>query len=453
MSHSPVNPLGEWRWRTTFLLALASAAVGMGSVWRFSYLAGVHGGAPFVLTYLLCLFLLAIPVLIAELVIGGQGRSGVVESVKRVVARSALPRLWLLWPWLACLTGLLLVACYTVIAGWSLAYAAGSVEGAFTAASAKDVGDYFAALLGDGVQLMQLQTGFMVVVALFLLGGVRLGLGLLVWLLVPTLLAGLAVLLEFSFAQGELRQAGEFLFTFQLLDFNREAGLVALGQAFYTLGIGVGTGVCFGAYSPRRVPLGRSVVAVALFDVVVAMAVGLVAFPLVFASHQLPAMGPELLFISLPYAYGNLPGGDIYGALFFGLVSLVALASCVAILEPLVGALMQQFRLRRFTAVVIAGALAWWLAWQGMRSLDPGDPGDWGRGELFHDMDWLAGAVLLPLSTLLLVLLVGWGLRLRVLRRQLSREPRWIFSLWYGLVRYIAPPAALLVLVGALLLY
>lgn len=453
MSVASSNPLGEWQWRTTFLLALAAAAVGMGSVWRFSYLAGTYGGAPFVLTYIACLFLLAIPVMIAELVIGGQGRSGVVESVRRVARRSSLSSAWVVWPWLACATGVLLAACYTVVAGWSLAYAGGSMDGAFTAASAKDVGDYFAALLGDGARLFPLQTGFLVVVAIFLLGGVRLGLGLLVWLLVPTLLAGLLLLLDFSLDHGDLRQAGEFLFSFQLLDFNREAALVALGQAFYTLGIGVATGVCFGAYAPRRVPLGRSVVAVALFDVVIAMAAGLVAFPLVFGSHQLPSMGPGLLFVSLPYAYGNLSGGEAYAALFFAWLALVALGSCVAILEPLVGALMQQFRLRRFTAVVIVAALVWWLAWQGMRSLDPATPDSWGQGAVFHGMDWLAGAVLLPLSTLMLVLLAGWGLSLRVLRRQLVREPRWIFSLWYALVRYIAPPAALLVLVAALLLY
>lgn len=447
------NPLGEWQWRTTFLLALIMAAVGMGSVWRFSYLAGTYGGAPFVLTYIACLFLLAIPVMVAELVLGGQGRAGVVQSVQQAINRSRLPHIWLVWPWLACVTGLLLVACYTVVAGWSLAYALDSMRGAFMAASAKDVGDYFQALLGDGIRLFRLQTAFMLAVMLILLAGVRTGLGTLAWLLVPGLLAALFLLLEFSLARGEVQRAGEFLFAFQLLDFNREAGLVALGQAFYTLGIGVGTGVAFGACAPRRVPLGRSVVAVALFDTLVAMAVGMVVFPLVFASNQLPSMGPQLLFVGLPYAFGNLPGGDAYSALFFGMVCLVALGSCAAILEPLTGALVQQFRLRRLTAVVLVGALAWWLAWQGMRSLDPATPDGWASGAVFRSMDWLAGNILLPLSTLILCLLVGWGLRLRVLRQQLAREPRWIFSLWYGLVRYIAPPAALLVMFAALLLY
>lgn len=451
--NSPGNPLGEWRWRTTFLLALASAAVGMGSVWRFSYLAGHYGGAPFVLTYIACLFLLAIPVLVAELAIGSHGRTGVVLSVRLAVERSRLSRVWLGLPWLAFVTGVLLVACYTVVAGWSLAYALDNARGAFTAASALDVGEYFGGLLGDGARLFRLQAGFLAVVVLVLLAGVRLGVGLLAWLLLPTFLAGLFLLVDFSLSNGDVQQAGDFLFSFQLLDFNREAMLVALGQAFYTLGIGVATGICYGAYAPQRVPVGRSVVAIALLDTVIAVAVGLAVFPLVFASNLVPSMGPGLLFVSLPYAFGNLAGGEAYGTLFFGLVALVALGSCVAILEPLVGALIQQFRLRRLTAVVVVGALVWWLAWQGMRSLDPGTPGGLGQGVVFRGMDWLAGAVLLPLSTLLLTLLVGWKLRLRLLRVQLAREPRWFFSLWYGLVRYIAPPASLLVLVAALLLY
>jgi NSS family neurotransmitter:Na+ symporter len=250
---------------------------------------------------------------------------------------------------------------------------------------------------------------------------------------------------------GDVRAAGKFLFAEQPLDFNREAVLVALGQAFFTLGIGVGTGISFGSYAPVRIPIGRSVLAVALFDTLVAITMGLVIFPLVFAHNLLPSMGPGLMFISLPYAFGNIVEGELFGALFFLLVALVALGACVAILEPIVGALMRQFRLRRLTAVVVAGAAIWLLAYAALATLDAG-AGHQGP-DVFRLMDRAVGAVLLPLVALATALLVGWRMRKPLLRAQLYRETPLFFSLWYFLLRYIAPPAIVLVLLGGLLVY
>lgn len=435
----------------TFVLALASATVGMGSVWRFSYLAGEYGGAPFVVAYVACLLLLAVPLLIAELVLGAQGRGSIVESVRHAVARSQRSSAWVLLPWLACVAGVMLLALYTVVAGWALIYARDMYTGAFSAASVVNVGQYFNDLLRVGGRMLWWQSLFLGVVMLVVVAGVRRGLGLFAWLLVPTLLASLVLLAQYSMTHGDVVAAGKFLFAVQPLDFNREAVLAALGQAFFTLGIGVGTGISYGSYAPVRIPIGRSVLAVALFDTLVAVTMGLVIFPLVFAHNLLPSMGPGLMFISLPHAFGNIVQGELFGALFFLVVALVALGACVAILEPIVGALKRQFGLRRLTAVVAAGAAIWLLAYAALSTLDTG-AGHRGP-DLFRFMDLLVGTVVLPLVALGIALLVGWQIRKPLLRAQLYRETPLFFSLWYFLVRYIAPPAIALVLLGGLLVY
>ena len=443
------NPLGEWRSRMTFVLSLASATVGMGSVWRFSYLSGEYGGGPFVVAYVCFLLLLGVPLLIAELVLGRQGMGSIVDSVSRAAERSRSSRAWVLLPWLACIAGVLLLSLYAVVAGWSLVYATAMYDGSFSAASMFNAGQYFEALVNDSDRMVLAQTAFLLCAVVVVTAGVRRGIGLLSWLLVPTLLAGLVLLVQYSLANGNASAAGKFLFSIQWLDFNREALLMALGQAFLTLGIGVGTGISYGSYAPVRVPIGRSVLAVALFDTLVAIAMGLAIFPLVFASHLLPSMGPGLMFVSMPYAFGNMVNGEAFGALFFSLVALVALGSAIAILEPVTGAIKQRFGLRRGTSALVVGAAVWALAYGSAVTLAPSSHG--AAPDLLRWIDRLAGGVLLPLVALGTALLVGWRLGRPLLRAQLYRESPLFFSLWYFLLRYIAPLGIALVMAAALL--
>ena len=443
------NPLGEWRSRMTFVLSLASATVGMGSVWRFSYLSGEYGGGPFVVAYVCFLLLLGVPLLIAELVLGRQGMGSIVDSVSRAAERSRSSRAWVLLPWLACIAGVLLLSLYAVVAGWSLVYATAMYDGSFSAASMFNAGQYFEALVNDSDRMVLAQTAFLLCTVVVVTAGVRRGIGLLSWLLVPTLLAGLVLLVQYSLANGNASAAGKFLFPIQWLDFNREALLMALGQAFLTLGIGVGTGISYGSYAPVRVPIGRSVLAVALFDTLVAIAMGLAIFPLVFASHLLPSMGPGLMFVSMPYAFGNMVNGEAFGALFFSLVALVALGSAIAILEPVTGAIKQRFGLRRGTSALVVGAAVWALAYGSAVTLAPSSHG--AAPDLLRWIDRLAGGVLLPLVALGTALLVGWRLGRPLLRAQLYRESPLFFSLWYFLLRYIAPLGIALVMAAALL--
>jgi len=442
--------LGEWRTRTTFVLAMSASAVGLGNLWRFSYLSGEYGGAPFVVTYVLCLFLIAVPLMVAEVVVGSHGRASPVAAIRWASDRSLISRKWMLLGVLACGTGLLILSYYIVVAGWAMAYARAMQSELFSAASAVIVGQHFASLLSDPVRQIYWQSLFLLLTVFAVALGVRRGLGLLVWLAVPTLVAMLAVLIKFGFDNGDMGATRDFLFSVKLVDFSPQAALVALGHAFYTLGVGVGTGISYGAYTPRRIPIGRSVMAVAVFDTMISLLAGLAIFPIVFANNMEPAAGPGLLFVSLPYAFGNIMHGELFGTVFFLLLVLAALGSAVAIMEPIVGALIQQLRMRRFTAVLLVGAVVWLLAVLVVLSFTQDLVLPWfGNRNLFSFLDAITADILLPLVSLLTAVFVGWRLRPEILRLELYRESDLFFSLWRFLLRYIAPPAILLIMWAA----
>jgi len=355
--------------------------------------------------------------------------------------RSLLGNSWSFWGGLACLTGLLILAYYIVVAGWGLHYAWSMQSGDFAAASARQVSIHYDDLLGSLPDMLAWQTGFLGLALLIVAGGVRRGLGLFVWLLVPSLVVLLWLLVDFALKNGDVSAAGRFLFSVQWLDFTSESILLALGHAFYTLSIGVGIGIAFGAYAPDRVPLGRSVLAVAMFDTAIALAAGIAIFPLVFGNHMEPTLGPGLLFLSVPYAFGNLPQGEIYGALFFLLTVLAALGSAVALLEPGIGSLVQYTRLRRVPATLLVGVLVWLLGAAVAASLS-GVPRFDG---LFPWLDRLTASFLLPLGALAVAVFVGWRMQETLLRGQMYRESEGFFQLWLLLLRFVAPLAILVV--------
>ncbi len=443
--------LGSWDSRTTFVLALAAAAVGFGNLWRFSYLVGTNGGAPFLVLYIACLFAVAVPVMLAEVVIGSHGRGSPVAALRWAADCSLRYRSWALVGLGACITGLLVLAYSTVIAGWALAYAREMSTGRFSAASAVMVGDRFRALLAEPDLMLYWQSLFLLMAVAYVAFGARRGVGLMAWLAVPSLMVLLGVLVLYSLDHGDLVSAREFLFSVRWQDFTAESALVALGHAFFTLGVGVGTGICFGAYAPARTPLGRSVVAVALFDLLFGLGAGLALFPIILAQNVEPAMGPGLLFVAVPYAFGNVVQGELFGTLFFVMVAIAALGSAVAILEPIVVFLMQQLHCSRFFALFISALLVWLLALAAALSLNYWRDQAWLGGlNLVTRLDELTSRWLLPLIALGLVIFVGWRMRPAISRAELGRESGVFFSLWLASLRYIALPAILLLMVTSL---
>lgn len=435
--------MGGWQSRSTFVFALSASAVGLGNLWRFAYLLGENGGAPFLITYVACLLLVAVPVLIAEVIIGSRGRGSPPVALRWSAEHSGRSPHWSLVGVLACITGLLILSYFAVIGGWALAYADAMRGGTFAAASALETGRFLEVFLAEPGALAGWHALFLGLVVAVLALGVQRGIGVLVWLAVPTLMVLIGMLVVFALERGDTAAAREFLFSVQPLDFTRDSVLLALGHAFYTLGVGVGIGITYGAYSPERIPLARSVLAVAVFDTAIAIAAGIAIFPIVFANNIEPSMGPGLLFVSVPYAFGNLGDGDLFGTLFFVMVVVAALGSAVALMEPSVGALIQYLRLRRLTAVLIAGVITWLLGFAVILSLSGRGPGDW---NWFALLDGLTAQWLLPIGALLVALFVGWRMDSQLLQEELSRESGMLFAVWRFVLRYVAVPAIIVVL-------
>ncbi|QFU76766.1 sodium-dependent transporter [Halioglobus maricola] len=438
-----------WHSRTTFVLALAAATIGMGSLWRFSWLMGTNGGGAFMLTYVASLLLLSVPIMVAEIVIGSHGRAGPPLALRRVADRNLISRRWMALGVLASVSGLLLAACLVVVAGWALAYIPLMLGNTFSDASAPMVADAFTALLADPSRQLLWQTLFVAVLLIVSAQGVRRGLGIFVWLAVPLLITLLAVLVRFNLDNGNLVLAREFLFSVKAVDFTREAVLAAVSHALLTFGLGLGVGMAYGAYTPRRIPVLRSILAVAIFNIAIALLAGLAVYPLILANNLVPNGGPGLLFISAPYAFGNIPHGEGFGVAFFLLTVITALAAGLALLEPAIGTLRQALRGQRWAAVLVCAGVVWLLAAAITSSL--AGEGWFGNHNLLLVFDELATEILIPLVCLLTVLLVGWRLHPAVLREQLSRESDAMFSLWRGLLRYIAPLAIVALVLARLL--
>ena len=442
---------GVWRSRWTFITAATGATVGLGNLWKFSYLAGANGGGAFVLVYIGFVLLVAVPIMIAEVVLGSRGRANPVSAMTDLSIEAGVSRVWQVVGWLGCGAGLLILSYYSVIAGMGAAYVGKVFSGEFRAGSAQLAGDQFSALLADPLGLLSWQMGFLLVVAVVVAAGIRRGVAMLVRVAVPTLLILLVVLVIYSARMGDFSAALEFLFKPNFDALTGRGVLVALGHAFFTLSIGVGTMMAYGAYVPDRRSIVGMVATVALLDTVVALLAGLAIFPLVFSLNIAPGMGPGLMFVALPYAFGNIAYGDYYGAAFFVVVSLTALSSGIALLEPATAWLCERYGwwrpLSAFTMVIVVGL----LGIMSTLSFNVWSHVQWLHLSLFGLVDFLSANILLPVGALLIAVFVGWSMRREAVRDEVYVESESLFSLWYWLLRYIAGPAVVVIAVFSFL--
>jgi neurotransmitter:Na+ symporter, NSS family len=432
---------GSWRSQWTFILAATSATIGLGNLWKFAYLAGEHGGSGFILMYLVFVILIATPVLAAEVVLGTRGRSDPIHAVEAALLESALSRNWRGLGWLSCIAGLLILSYLSVIGGWIIAYCRWLYQGDLAATSARQVGELFGQLLGDGSRQAALHALFMFCVWIVVALGVTRGLGRVLSMIAPLLLLLLIVLVLSAIRMGDVAAAVQFMFALRTENLHADGVLAALGQAFFSLGIGMGAMISFGGYAPERRSITHMLGAVVALHIAIALLAGLAIFPLVFAHRVQPAFGPGLMFVTLPYIFGNLPYGAVLGTVFFTMVLLAALGSAIALLEPTTAWLVQRFRWRRPFAALGLAALVWLLGLPNVFSFSLWPQWRPGGKSVFAWIDWLSADVMLPVVALAVAVLVGWRMRPEAIHDELlAAHPR-LFTLWRLLLRYIAPLA------------
>ncbi|MCC4270223.1 sodium-dependent transporter [Marinobacter nauticus] len=445
---------GLWSSRLAFILAATGSAVGLGNIWKFPYVTGENGGGAFVLVYLLCIAIIGIPIMMAEVMIGRRGGHSPVNSIKAIAQRDGLNPAWKLVGAVGILAGFLILSFYSVIGGWAISYVGTTASGQLSGQTADAVGAIFSGLLSNPGTLLLWHTVFMALVMLVVAKGVRSGLERAVSILMPALFVLLLIVVGYAMTTGHFGQAAAFLFQPDFSKLTTSGVLVALGHAFFTLSLGMAVMMAYGSYLPKKISIAKTSITVSVIDTGVALLAGLAIFPIVFANGLEPGAGPGLIFQTLPLAFGQMPMGSLFGTLFFVLLIFAAWTSGISLLEPIVEWLEEQKGMNRTVSTLGAGVVCWALGIASILSLNLwADFAPLGfipmlEGKTIFDLlDFFTANILLPLGGLLVALMAGWVMSKPAMEKELALSPG-TFSLWFVTVRFITPIA-----VGVVFIY
>ncbi|MEJ2514796.1 MAG: sodium-dependent transporter [Gammaproteobacteria bacterium] len=436
-----------WSSRFVFIMAAVGAAVGLGNLWKFPYTAGVSGGAAFVVVYLVAVGAVAVPIVIAELLIGRRGRMSPPASFARLAEESGASGAWRLVGFVNLAAVFIILSFYSVVAGWGLAYVPRLLAGHFAGADADTVARAFDDLLASPVQLTVLHTIFMAMTVGIVSLGIHRGIEKAVKFLMPALFLMLLLLVGYAAIEGDMERTVQFLFQADFSKITAQVVLQAIGQAFFSVSVAMGLLITYGAYLDKGASLPRSSVAIAGADTLVALLAGLAIFPIVFAHGLDPAEGPGLVFVTLPLSFAQMPAGGLFGAMFFVLLIVSALTSTIAVLEPMV-AWAEERKIGRRRGALLAGGLAWLLglatvfsfnAWKDFHPLGAFER--FANATIFDLLEFLTTNILLPVGGVLIAVFAGWVISRPALDDELPGFSRALYALWRVLVRYLAPVA------------
>ncbi|MCG5530301.1 sodium-dependent transporter [Halorhodospira halochloris] len=442
---------GEWGSRWAFILAATGSAVGLGNIWRFPYVVGEYGGAAFILVYLGCIVLIGLPVMIAEILLGRSGRQSPINTMRTLPARYGASQAWQILGWLGVVAGFLVLSFYSVVGGWSLAYVPFTAAGNFSGAETAVVEGFFDGLQASPWQLLGWHTLFMALTAFIVVRGVEHGLEKAVRVLMPVLFFLLLVMVGYGMGAGDFAGALEFMFTPDFGALSGEAILVAMGQAFFTLSLGLGAIMAYGSYLSSKYSIPGNSAMIAGADTLIAMIAGLAIFPIILVAGLDMQQGPGLVFVTLSYGFGQMPGGLLFGTAFFLLLSFAALTSAISIMEPATAYLVESRGWRRPAATATVAGAAWFVGIGALLSFNV-----WAGYELFglnfmQLTEYLSTSIMLPLGGLLIALFAGWVMPRAFSEKELAfSDQRW-YRLWLLLVRYVVPVAIVVVFANTLL--
>ncbi len=433
----------QWASRHGFILATIGAAVGLGNIWRFSYVAGENGGAVFLFLYLLCVLFIGLPIVIAELALGRRAQGDVVAAFEHQGDQS----LWRYVGWLGVVGAIAILSYYAVIAGWALKYFVGAATGTLWSKAAEGYGGYFKTFIANTGEPIAWQAAMLGASVYIVAGGVQKGIETVNRWLMPLLAIIIVVLAVFSLSLPGSAKGLEFLFAPDWSVMAKPGVYVAaLGQAFFSLGVGMAVFVTYGSYMPRNFPLLTSAVGIAIGDTLFAIVAGMAIFPAVFAFDIDPTAGPELTFITLPQIFLQMPGGTLAGAVFFFLLSAAALTSMVSLLEVPVAIAVHRMSLRRWHAAGFAGTIIFLLGIPSAMSFGLLANIKIGRHGILDAIDAGVSNFLLPVAGILIVFYVGWKLERSIALGETELGEGWLGICWYWLVRSVAPLAISVIL-------
>lgn len=427
-----------WTSNWGFMLSCIGAAVGLGNIWKFPYMTGTQGGGAFVMIYLLTIFAIAIPVAAAELLIGRKGQSDASTSVRRIAEENGKP------PALAAIGGIgvfgsfILLTFYAVIAGWVSAYVWRSLSGQIGGLDAAGAGAMFTGLLANPGEMIFHQILFLALIALILLRQLSSGLERANLFLMPSLVIMLVLIALYGAIAGDMGAALAYLFTPDFSKITATTVQSAVGQGFFSVGVGAAMLITYGAYLDKSINLGRAAIMIGLADTAIALLAGIGIFAIVFGQGLDPAEGPGLIFTTLPLAFAQVPGTMILSLVFFILVYFAALTSGLSLGEVVIRWAENRFGFSRQRAagvvlgvVFLVGLLTVFSfnIWADVKIL--------GRS-LFDMKDYLVTAYLMPLGGLGAIMFAGWVMPVATLKQVFGADGL-LFDCWLWSARLIAP--------------
>jgi NSS family neurotransmitter:Na+ symporter len=437
----------QWSSRFAFLMASVGFAVGLGNIWRFPYVTGENGGAAFVIIYLACAFGIGVPIVMAELLIGRRGQGSPTTAMANVAAQSGKSRAWGLVGGMGLLAAYTIEIVYAVVVGWVLWYLFKAVTTGFIGVDAAVAEAEFASVLDHSLGMVVWTLAGLAITGYVIYSGVQNGIERAVTFMMPAMFLLLLGLAGYNYFAGGFAEAVEWLFTPDFSEVGPATVLVAIGQAFFSIGVAMGGMMTYGSYLPRSISITQSVFIIVIADTLVALVAGLVIFPAVFHHGLDPAAGAGLIFQTLPVAFAQMPGGYMFGILFFLMLSFAGITSMVGLVESVNAWLQDRYGLsRQRSAVWLLGSIACLsvlsiLSYNVMGELSMG-------GKNFNEvMDYFSNQILLPLGGLLLAVFAGWVVKKEHTRDELTTLNATGYEIWHFLIRYVVPPAVLVIFV------
>ena len=441
-----------WSSRTAFLLAAIGGAVGLGNLWRFPYMAGEYGGSGFVVIYLAFVFLLGVPLMAAEMLLGRRGHRSPINAIGVLVRDENASGFWKLIGWISVLVPFAGLTYYAVVGAWSIDYFVFASGDGFDGFDGTSSGTTFNLRIDRPLYQAALHGLFIALTGFVVANGVNKGIERATKVLMPLLMVVIVVLVIYGMVAGDFAGAARFLFNPDFSQLTRESFLVALGQALFSLGIGVGLMITYSSYMPPDFSLRSCSIIICVGDTIAALLAGFAIFPIVFASNLDPAGGPGLIFVTLPIAFGSMPAGHLMGTLFFALLFFAAFTSAIGMLEPVVASLEERWPGMRKRMTVFAAAAIWVIGlgsvWSFSFMADFKPLGFLGIDRNYFGItDFVVANVLPPINAFLIAVFVGWVMRATSVDEEFRGDSvGWKRYLVFA-SRYLAPIALLIVFV------
>lgn len=440
------SPRSAWSSRWAFVLVTIGSAVGLGNIWKFSYLAGASEGSVgvFIAVYLVCVALIGLPLLMAEILIGRRGRGNPVVAMLNTAEESGNSPYWALLGWVGILGALMILAYYSVVSGWMLDYFWQSLAGGVEIRTPEEAGQMFAALTASPTRLGFWHTFFIVLTTLVIARGVVGGIEAANRIMLPLLFLILVLLALWGAAVGDMPAALRFMFNFRTEAIKPGVVIDGMGHAFFSLSIGMGAIMAYGSYLDKKTSIGHTCLWIVVAGVFIGLLSGVAIFSLTFGYGLTPAAGPGLILQTLPLAFTHMPGGRVFAIFFFLFVIFAAWTSAISLLEPFVSWLTERYGIRRAKAAWGTALPVWLLGlavclsfndWSGFRIF--------GR-ILFDLLDHLATRFMMPLSGLAIAVFVGWRLGKAIVADEICLKQR-MFGLWFNVLRFVVPVGITLV--------